>query len=191
MRDRSTWIAVVAMAACLVAYGCGTLPVQPRPVSGAGTGASPVAGATGGGVRATITQPPTTEDPSKASTLTIDGSVGGTIQVKNVSVIVPQDCYSGDAQIKVTLPDSLKLQVQLEIDPPDMNHFDVPVRLQFDVSSSGQDPRVMVIYWHDPSDNQWVAIPTTVDVKTGRVYADLQHFSEYECVSEIQGKAGW
>src|SRR5262249_34288477 len=121
----------------------------------------------------------------------IDGDKGGTYQLKNVSLVLPPQCFSGSAQIQVTIPDSAKLEVHLEITPATKNHFDVPVRLEFDARAAGKDPRMMVIRWRDPADNSWVDIPTTMDPVSGKVWADLPHFSDYECVSEVQGRAGW
>lgn len=118
------------------------------------------------------------------------GNTGAILQVADVKVTVPPGAFSGDAQIKVTVPDSTKLECHLEIYPPSLNHFAVPVRLEFDVRRAG-DPRLMVVYWFDEQARAWVPLTTTIDGSTGKVWAELPHFSIYKADCEVQGRAGW
>jgi hypothetical protein len=113
-----------------------------------------------------------------------------TMTVADVTVKVPVGALSGDAEIKVTVPDSTKLECHLEIFPASQNHFAVPVRLEFDVRAAG-DPRMMVVYWFDEQARAWVPLTTTMDATTGKVWAELPHFSIYKADCEAQGRAGW
>ncbi len=198
MRRASVRILAATTALWLVVAGCGDLPTVPRLDSGGGaTGASAVA-SPGSGTSAVVVNPGSPPPapalpvgPALETSAQVDGAQGGVIQVEAVSVTVPPFAFNGDAQIKVTVPDSTKLAVQLEISPPDKNLFATPVRLEFDARAMGKDPRTMVIFWRNPANNRWVPIPTDVDMRTGKVSADLAHFSDYQCDSEVQGRAGW
>lgn len=120
----------------------------------------------------------------------VTGNIGAILRVADVTVTVPPDAFSGDAQIKVTVPDSTKLECHLEIYPPSKNNFAVPVRLEFDVRAAG-NPRVMVVYWFDEAAHGWVPLTTSMDPATGKVWAELPHFSIYKADSEVLGRAGW
>ena len=197
LRSRRILTAVAALS-LLTVNGCGDLPMAPRLDPG-GVAAGPSASggliAEGGGpdVSLPIGGPPAPppDSPAMAVAAGLVGEIGGSVHLKDVSLDVPPNAFKGAAQIQVTIPDSSKLEVHLEITPSSKNHFDVPVRLVFDPAASGKDPRMMVIRWRDPADNRWVDIPTTMDPVSGKVWADLAHFSDYECVSEVQGRAGW
>lgn len=199
LRSRTILAAVTALG-LLTVNGCGELPTAPRSPDPGAVAAGPAASgglvASDGGID--VTQP--VQDPLPAQPVLgpeletsagLVGEVGGSVQLKDVAIVVPPDAFQGAAQIAVTIPDSAKLEVHLEITPASKNHFDVPVRLVFDAKAAGKDPRMMVIRWRNPADNSWVDIPTTMDPVSGKVWADLAHFSEYECVSEVQGRAGW
>ena len=191
-------LATVAALGLLAVNGCGELPMAPR-LDPATTAAGPAASggliATDGGADVAVPvgnpAPQPVASPGLEISAGVVGEMGGSVQLKDVSVVVPPDAFKGAAQIALTIPDSAKLEVHLEITPATKNHFDVPVRLVFDAAGAGKDPRMMVIRWFDPADNRWVDIPTTTDPVSGKVWADLAHFSEYECVSEVQGRAGW
>ena len=189
-------LAAVTALGLLTVNGCGEMPtaprLEPRGVSAGPAVSGGLTAAQGGtDVAVPIASPAPVIAPELETSAGLVGEVGGSILLKDVALIVPKDAFSGVAQIQVTIPDSAKLEVHLEITPASKNHFDVPARLVFDAKAAGKDPRTMVIRWRDPAENRWVDIPTTVDPKTGLVSADLAHFSEYECVSEVQGRAGW
>lgn len=191
-------LAAAAALGLLTASGCGDLPTAPRLDSGTaavGSAASSGLLAGGGGVDVGpdgggVPVAPQ-GSPAIAATAGLLGETGGKIRLKDVSLDVPAHAFNGAAQISVTIPDSTKLEVHLEITPASKNHFDVPVRLTFDAGAGGRDARMMVIRWWNPADNQWVDIPTTADPKSGLVWADLAHFSKYQCATEVRGRAGW
>lgn len=120
----------------------------------------------------------------------VTGNTGASLRVADVTVHVPPDAFSGDAEIKVTVPDSTKLECHLEIYPASKNNFAMPVRLEFDVRAAG-NPRMMVVYWFDEQAHAWVPLTTTMDAATGKVWAELPHFSIYKADLEVQGRAGW
>jgi hypothetical protein len=197
LRKRPMFATVMALG-LLTVNGCGQLPTAPRLDASGGAAGSAVSGglvADPGGIDvgppAGGSGVPPAGSPSLEATTGVIGEMGGSVQLKDVSVIVPKNAFPGAATIQVTKPDSTRREVHLEITPASKNHFDVPVRLEFDVAGSGEDPRMMVIRWHDMAENQWVDIPTTTDPVTGKVWADLAHFSEYRCVNEVKGRAGW
>ncbi len=200
LRTRPILAAVTALG-LLTVNGCGELPTAPRLDPGVGAAGPAASGglvAADGGVDVgppdagpAPAPAPAPGSPALQATAGLVGELGGSVQLKDVAVVFPPDAFTGAAQISVTMPDSSKLEVHLEITPAGKNHFDVPVRLEFDPRAAGQDPRMMVIRWRNPADNRWVDIPTTMDPVSGKVWADLAHFSDYECVSEVQGRAGW
>jgi hypothetical protein len=190
-------LAASALAALVLAVvGCGTMPTAPVLDTGAVASSSqsskaPAPHAILG--RGVIVQLPPVEDPIGAvvqGVTTIAGDVGGSIEVAKVTVRVPKDAITGDAVIKVTVPDSTKLECRLEISPAEKNHFDVPVTLEFDAKSV-PDVRIMTVYWFDEDSKQWVPIPCIVDPVNRKISAELPHFSKYKADSELQGKAGW
>jgi len=195
LRNRPILAAAAALG-LLTASGCGELPTAPRLDPGGVTAGSAASGALtsveGVEVAAPVGTPvPPAGTPDLTTSAGVNGETGGSLRLEAVSLDVPPDAFAGTAQISVTIPDSTKLEVHLEITPASKNHFDVPVRLTFDAAAAGRDPRAMVIRWRNPADNQWVDIPTTVDPQSGLVWADLPHFSDYQCVSEVRGRAGW
>ena len=195
LRNRPVLAAAAALG-LLTASGCGELPTAPRLDPGGLTAGSAVSGALtaveGIESAAPVAPPaPPAGNPELTTSAGLSGETGGSLQLRAVSLDVPPDAFAGAAQISVTIPDSTKLEVHLEITPAAKNHFDVPVRLTFDAAAAGCDPRAMVIRWWNPADNRWVDIPTTVDPKSGKVWADLAHFSEYQCATEVKGRAGW
>jgi hypothetical protein len=194
MRRNSDRILAAVMALWLVAAnGCGGLPLAPV-VSGdgaVGSGAPAAAQSVELGLPMPPVLQPQLDQPIVEAVASVDGDLGGVVELGSVTLTIPPSAWDGDAQIKVTVPDSTKMQAQLEITPAEKNHFDTPVTLEFDARSMGQDPRVMVIFWFDPAQGQWVALPTQIDTKTGKVSTQLSHFSLYKCESELQGRAGW
>ena len=195
LRNRAILAAAAALG-LLTANGCGEMPTAPRLDTGGVTAGAAASGALtavqGVEVGAPVATPaPPAGAPGLEISAAVAGENGGSVRLKAVSLDVPPQAFPGAAQISVTIPDSTKLEVHLEITPASKNHFAVPVRLTFDAAAAGQDPRTMVIRWWSPADNQWVDIPTTVDPKNGLVWADLAHFSQYQCVNEVRGRAGW
>ncbi|MEO5619057.1 MAG: hypothetical protein ABIS67_14910 [Candidatus Eisenbacteria bacterium] len=120
----------------------------------------------------------------------VTGNRGASLRVAGVTVILPPDAIDGDAEIKITVPDSTKLKCHLEIFPASKNHFSKPVRLEFDVRGA-RDPRVIVVFWFDETAKAWVPLTTSMDPSTGKIWADLSHFSIYMATIEILGRAGW
>lgn len=208
MRKIGNRILGAALAAWLVALlGCGTAPTAPQLNSSGGVPAMEgKAGAGHDGLIGDLLEPlePLAGEllqPIKAVPRLIGeeglellqpvvGSTGGTIEVADVTVKVPPDAFQGSAEIKVTVPDSTKLECHLEIYPASKNNFANPVRLEFDVKD-GRDVRVMVVYWLDEATGAWVPLTSTIDRETGKVWAELPHFSIYKADSEVQGRAGW
>jgi hypothetical protein len=120
----------------------------------------------------------------------VQGEVGGTLALGSVQITVPPDAFDGTATISLVVPDPNRLECHLDINPPSMNRFDVPVRLEFDVRTQG-NLRFLSVYWYDESCECWVPVTTTIDPVTRKVWADLPHFSIYKVVSEVQTRAGW
>ncbi len=193
--------ALVAWLLALVS--CGSLPTAPMtgPAPGAASGVASGAATddTAGpgliGVIERVIAPikalprPIGEDGLEVSQ-PVSGGTATTIEIADVMVHVPAGAIQGNAEIKVTIPDSTKLECRLDIYPPEKNGFDVPVKLEFNLSP-GQDPRLMTVFWFDEVNGGWVAIPTTVDAASRRVSAELPHFSIYKADLEVQGRAGW
>lgn len=199
MRTIGKRILAGTLAVWLVAlFGCGTAPTAPQ-LSTAGTPAAGEVrpgGASHDGLIGDLIEPitrPVTRligEDGLELLAPVSGDDGAMLKVGDVTVKVPPDAFSGDAEIKVTVPDSTKLECHLEIYPPSKNNFANPVRLEFDVKD-GRDVRVMVVYWFDEDAQAWVPLTTSVDRNTGKIWAELPHFSIYKADSEVQGRAGW
>lgn len=206
MQIRSRLLAGTLAAWLLAVNGCGTVPTAPQiDPGGAPAGSSMKGGAAGGAMAESRGDPaslvprdilppklePPILEPALETTETIAGTIGGTLSVDAVQLDIPKDAIDGSADVTLRVSQDNPLEVQLEISPADKNHFDTPVKLQFDVSAAQIDPRVMVIFWFDPSTNLWVPVPTTVDAAHATLSADLPHFSRYKAASEVEGRAGW
>ena len=126
------------------------------------------------------------------NSVTIDGSVGGTLTNGRWQVSVPPDAVSGDATVGITVRNAVSNRCDLSITPVSKNYFDTPVTLTVDCSRvpAGQ-LRNYTIYWLDPSVGTWVQVDgASVDMTHRTVSAPLKHFSTY-CTGPAGGKVGW
>ena len=173
-------------AASALAVGCAQLPSQPI-VGGAETTAEVSAPQNGllGGVTGLL---------KGLLTVTLDlvGSLGGTLSNDKWKVVIPAGAVEGNATVGMTVDQSTRASVQLEIFPVEKNHFAVPATLTFDCSGvSSSELSNYTIYWYNPATKAWVEVQgTKVDLVTKTVSAPLSHFSEYSA-GPRGGKAGW
>jgi len=205
-RQQMRWRIAGVVAMLLLAVGCSSLPTQPMLPRGAGStlgagGANGsltgLLGTDGHGEDDLLPQLPvlypigTVLDSLGVGELVpIKGKDGGELDLWGVTLRIPANAISGDATLTMTMLDASKQECQFELNPAYLNHFNSPVTLQFDVSSA-PDLRVLSVYWWDPANNDWVAIPSTIDSNAKTISAQLQHFSKYKVDSELLGKAGW
>jgi hypothetical protein len=126
------------------------------------------------------------------NSVTIDGSVGGSLTNGRWQVMVPPDAVNGDATVGITVTNVTSNRCELSITPVSKNYFDTPVTLTVDCATvpAGQ-LRNYTIYWLDPSVGTWVQVDgATVDMTHRTVSAPLKHFSTY-CTGPAGGKVGW
>ncbi len=117
----------------------------------------------------------------------VDGAVGGEVRAGRFSVKIPPGAFSGAAVVTVTMPDSTVMICDLEIAPATANHFQVPVELTADLTSSGlTDASGFTMYWYDTMDARWVNLFAKSRVSGCKVTTHLDHFSKYAA-----GKVGW
>ena len=131
-----------------------------------------------------------TSDAPTSTSAVIDGSVGGTLQLREFRLDVPKGAFEGSATITMNLPDPSIYQVDLHIDPPAANHFEVPVVLTATLPTR-TDAMADEFLWYDGSVEAWRVIPTTRNVNTITVATPLTHFSLYGIIDYVLGKAGW
>ncbi|OBZ08821.1 hypothetical protein A8L34_21920 [Bacillus sp. FJAT-27264] len=65
---------------------------------------------------------------------------------------------------------------------PDGTKFAKPVDLSIKVPITTDYPANLVIAWLNKTTNQWIPVPTTVDVKTGIVTGKVSHFTDYAVI---------
>lgn len=126
------------------------------------------------------------------NSVTIDGSVGGTLTNGRWQLNVPPDAVSGDATIGITVRNVTSSRCDLSITPVSKNYFDTPVTLTVDCPTvPARQLRNYTIYWLDPSVGTWVQVDgASVDMTHRTVSAPLKHFSTY-CTGPAGGKVGW
>lgn len=115
-----------------------------------------------------------------------------TIEVGCIRLRVPAGAIAGDAEIEIKARPNGR-GVELHIYPESMNHFQVPLELQTDLSSVSPAVREeMGWFWIDETTGDRVLLEeSVVDPQTGRLSAPLHHFSKYEVANRNLGKAGW
>lgn len=121
----------------------------------------------------------------------IRGTSGGSLHVGHFRLVVPPGAWSGEAKVTITVPDRSRLDCQLEIDPPSLNNFSVPVQLQVSFGDCNvQRPDSVLVIWFDPAANRWKQVSTAGNVNTNQrvVTTALWHFSRY---AVVDGRAGW
>jgi len=75
--------------------------------------------------------------------------------------------------------------------PMTLNHFATPVTVTANCRDIDKDKlKDWTIWWFDPMKNQWVKIPSNVNLTSGTVSAQLPHCSYY-AAGPSGGKAGW
>jgi len=187
-----------ALIAWLLALmSCGTMPMEPtlQQAEAVNHAVAKPAGPAAHEGQAVVVQPrpphpPVDIDDGVKVVKTVQGDVGDTLHVNGITLTLPPDAFEGTAQVTVTVPDPTKRECHLEIFPASLNHFDIPVRLEFDVRGA-VDPRMMSVFWYDETGHCWVPITTTIDIPTRKIWAELPHFSIYKADSEVQTRAGW
>lgn len=205
---------LVAALSIVSALGCGRLPSEPSPSSGAAPVANSRAGAgvpmpQGKGAPAPsdlalpvigpiinpiinpIIDPIVkTVDTLLTVTKPISGLVGGVVSAGSFRLDVPAGAISGDVTITMKTRGAL---VHLEISPPEANGFSKPVKLTR--SFPGMTERnlnQLGVFWYDPANNDWVLLDSSVsDPKAHTVSAQLEHFSTYQVANKSTGRAGW
>lgn len=194
-KNRVTWIALL----CAVTLGCSPLPTAPELPARQATGlaAGSVPQETGGVIKLpgldTVELEPI--DPSIIpDTLelirAVEGDRGDSLKLGMVDLEVPAGAYDGDAEIRMTVPDSTLLEVQLDIYPASKNHFDEPVKLAFDLSVAHR-PSELHVYWLDETLGEWVEVPSDYDPVKKKITAPLSHFSTYKVAKASWAKASW
>jgi hypothetical protein len=149
-----------------------------------GTGSLPRADAAQNGPRIEIEQ--FGERGSSLGTETIDGLLGGRLQVGRWTVIVPPGAIDGTVTITLKVPDKSRLQCELSISPESANKFLIPVTLVGNgFGGSISDPLSLRMLMLDPSTATWRPIGLSAN-SNFVITAQLWHFSEY-----AGGKAGW
>jgi hypothetical protein len=182
---RPAFLLLGAALAALILIGCGGMPTGPAPTafsSSSGSNAQPAGLLTGlvDGVVGLLVR-----------TLSLIGSLGGSLTNGRWTVAIPAGAVDGSATVSLGVASSTSASCQLGISPADKNHFDVPVTLTVDCRSVPSDQLAnYTIYWFDPSQGKWVEVASNVDLTNKRVSATLAHFSQY-AVGEKGGKAGW
>jgi hypothetical protein len=122
--------------------------------------------------------------------LPIHNGVGGAVENGKFLVTIPTGAIRGDAEVKVIVPDSTQLRCFLEITPPEANGFEIPVTLS--INPVGQaHPERLGIAWFNPATREWEPVDSQFNPATGRVEAQLPHFSEYRVQEALRSKAGW
>ena len=193
MRTRRT----VSLGSALVALGlaalCGcstappTSPVDPTPAPAPQTEPTFVR------VEAVAVDTAGQPLPVDASVVTVvvNGETGGGLVNGRFQLVVPPGAWSGDAKLTMSVPDPAVLECSLAIDPPEANHFKVPVLIighwQSPVGAVSTDG--MLFVWKDDMTGQWKPVDgSSSDRSAGMVEAPLSHFSTY---GVTQSKAGW
>jgi len=125
-------------------------------------------------------------------TLTLVGSLGGTLTNGRWTVAIPPNAISGTATVTVGVTSLTSSACQLDILPLSQNHFAVPVTLTVDCRAVSADQLAgYTIFWYDPVANKWVPVQgAQVNLVNKTVSAPLAHFSRY-AVGPADGKAGW
>jgi hypothetical protein len=125
-------------------------------------------------------------------TLSLIGSLGGTLTNGRWKVVVPPNAISGTATVSVGVTSTTSSACQLDIYPLSSNHFAVPVTLTVDCHAVPSDQLAgYTIFWYDPVANKWVPVEgAQVNLVDKTVSAPLAHFSRY-AVGPADGKAGW
>jgi hypothetical protein len=125
-------------------------------------------------------------------TLNLIGNIGGTLTNGVWKVAIPAGAVDGNATVTLSVSSPSDPHCQLGIYPSTLNHFAKPVTLTLNCSSVPTDQlSTYVVYWLDPSTNQWVEVPgSTVNLNNKTVSAPLSHFSTYSA-GPAGGKAGW
>jgi hypothetical protein len=121
----------------------------------------------------------------------IRGASGGNLHVGHFRLIVPPGAWSGEAKVTITVPDRSRLDCQLEINPPTLNNFRVPVQLQASFGDCNVPrPDSVLVIWFDPAANRWKQVSTAGNVNSNArvVTTALSHFSRY---AVVDGRAGW
>ena len=187
-------IYAIAAALSLVAIcGCGRTPTSPLldSMEDASTPAAAKAPASPSGLQPPYYGPDPSQPERAESSVMVNGGRGATLQVGNMTVRIPKHAFSGRAMVSVNVPDPTKLHVQLSITPSWKNRFNIPVTLEFDGAACGEDVRLMSVEEFDAPTSEWVAIASTPDHPSGKLRAQLGHFSEYRATCELKRKSGW
>ena len=125
---------------------------------------------------------------SVAKSAVIDGSIGGTLQVASWTLVVPPGAFAGSATVTATASGLANQIIALGITPDALNHFMVPVKLQYRKVAVNENVDGEAIYWWNPDTRAWEVVPNQTDIAAaGTILAPLSHFSYY-CVGS---KAGW
>lgn len=104
---------------------------------------------------------------------------------------VPAGAIAGSASVAIGVQSSDAFSCRLEILPMTLNHFATPVTVTANCRDIDKDKlRDWTIWWFDPAQNQWVRIPSQVNLTNGTVSAQLPHCSYY-AAGPSGGKAGW
>lgn len=194
---RNTRTMIIALLAISV-FGCAPDMMRPEGAtsrSSVGMGTAFVPGDTVG-VPAVEPKDPLEVKSPRDSTIEVSELVSSTrASIMNAGCMrleIPAGAIRGDATIEMKAAASGR-HVVLEIKPSNLNGFDIPVRLSTDCSGVQENIlRNLAFFWIDPVTGDWVLVEnSTVDMRTGEVSAELQHFSEYRIGNRNLGKAGW
>jgi len=104
---------------------------------------------------------------------------------------VPAGAIAGSATVGIGVQTPTAFSCRLDILPMTLNHFATPVTVTANCRDIDKDKlKDWTIWWFDPAQNQWVRIPSNVDLTNGTVSAQLPHCSYY-AAGPSGGKAGW
>lgn len=190
IRTRNAILTGATAAALLAMTACGRVPTAPDVAATSGGGSAVTGKAPDAASLRSPLAIPTADAGSTEDSVEVNGAKGATIKVGRVNVKIPKHAINGKAQVTVTLPDSKRLAADLVIRPASKNQFGTPVTLEFDASGSA-DLKWMQVQWFDPTQQSWVDIPTSVNLTTGVVSAQIDHFSSYQVTCALKKKSGW
>jgi hypothetical protein len=69
---------------------------------------------------------------------------------------------------------------------PSGTTFEKPVYLSLKLAMDTTQPEQLVLAWLDEKKNEWIALPTVVDAKTGIVTGAVQHFTKFAVIDKSQ-----
>lgn len=201
LRTKTPWLVLLGV----LAFGCSRLPTAPelsaRDVDKVPAGSNLVSQRLEPlepllpGIGADDWSPlPILEPDTLVRDADIDGSVGGGVSVGYVHVEVPSGAYSGQAKIRVTIPNHDSLMCHLEIFPAWKNQFAEPVTVTFAIDGVIQEVgplQTLGVFWFDEEHRRWVQIPAEMAPDRRTISAELSHFSLYKVAKASWNKASW